>query len=226
MAVYKTKVEIVYDAIIEKIASGQYQPGDRLIISQVAKENGVSDIPVREAIRSLEREGYLQINANQGAVIGSLTKESLTEIFQLRAVLEGYAARQSIDYLTGEDYAELRQINQKLEEALKTQNGFKRYSQLNMDFHLRLYSVVPQKMLYEMILDLWKKYSITKSVFSLVPGHAENSVEEHERLLQLMEKKQYDEVEMLMRRHKMLAGEALCQQIEQREAAQKMSRAE
>ncbi len=217
--VYKSKVEIVYEDILDKIATGQYKHGDRLIISQVARDNNVSDIPVREAIRTLEKEGYLHVQANQGAVVSSPTKESLEEIFEMRAVLEGYAARSSIDYLTKKDFADLRQCNKKLDEALKAQN-INRYSQLNMDFHLRIYRVLPHKMMYNMITDLWKKYSITKSVFSLVQGRAATSVEEHELLLQKMEAKDYDGVELMMRQHKMQAGLALCEQIDQREAAQ------
>ena len=220
MQYYKTKVDIVYDMILQKITEGEYQPGDRLIIRNVAIENHVSDIPVREAIRLLERDGYVQVHANQGAVVCEISKEKLSEIFQLRAVLEGYAARQSIDYLSSDDYKELRQINQKLKESISKKELPKQFSQLNMEFHLRMYSVLPQKMLYNMIVELWKKYSITKAVFSLVPGRGENSVEQHENILQLMEKKKYKEVEMLMREHKIQAGVAFCRQIEQREKEQ------
>ena len=92
----------------------------------------------------------------------------------------------------------------------------KEVSKLNMDFHLRMYSVLPQKMLYDMIKDLWRKYSVTKKVFSLVQGRAEISVEQHEEILKTMEEKNYDETERLMREHKIQAGKAFCRQMEQR----------
>ena len=209
---YKTKVDIVYDTILDKIAKGEYQLGDSLIIRSVAQENHVSDIPVREALRLLERDGYVEVRANHGAVVCELGKEHLYEIFQLRALLEGYAARQSIDYLTSSDYKRLREINQKLRETTDK----KEVSKLNMDFHLRMYSALPQKMLYDMIKDLWRKYSVTKKVFSLVQGRAEISVEQHEEILKTMEEKNYDETERLMREHKIQAGKAFCRQMEQR----------
>ena len=216
---YKTKVDIIYEVLMQKIAGGDYQDGDRLGISQISRENGVSDIPVREAVRRLEREGYVSIAPNQGPVVRCFSKERLREIFQIKAVLEGYAARLSIDFLTPEDIRELHQRNDRLRQALE-KNDMKEYSRLNVEFHLRLYQNMPQRELYGMIQELWKKYSITKTVFSVAPTRMEQSIDEHEELLRLIVQRDYDQVERLMRAHKMRAGVALVQQIEQKEKEQ------
>lgn len=213
---YKTKVDIIYEVLMQKIAGGDYQDGDRLVISQISRENGVSDIPVREAVRRLESEGYVSIAPNQGPVVRCFSKERLREIFQIKAVLEGYAARLSIDFLTPEDIRELHQRNDRLRQALE-ENDMKEYSRLNVEFHLRLYQNMPQRELYGMIQELWKKYSITKTVFSVAPTRMEQSIDEHEELLRLIVQRDYDQVERLMRAHKMRAGVALVQQIEQKE---------
>ncbi len=216
---YKTKVDIIYEVLMQKIAGGDYQDGDRLVISQISRENGVSDIPVREAVRRLESEGYVSIAPNQGPVVRCFSKERLREIFQIKAVLEGYAARLSIDFLTPEDIRELHQRNDRLRQALE-KNDMKEYSRLNVEFHLRLYQNMPQRELYGMIQELWKKYSITKTVFSVAPTRMEQSIDEHEELLRLIVQRDYDQVERLMRAHKMRAGVALVQQIEQKEKEQ------
>lgn len=216
---YKTKVDIIYEVLMQKIAGGDYQDGDRLVISQISRENGVSDIPVREAVRRLESEGYVNIAPNQGPVVRCFSKERLREIFQIKAVLEGYAARLSIDFLTPEDIRELHQRNDRLRQALE-KNDMKEYSRLNVEFHLRLYQNMPQRELYGMIQELWKKYSITKTVFSVAPTRMEQSIDEHEELLRLIVQRDYDQVERLMRAHKMRAGVALVQQIEQKEKEQ------
>ncbi len=223
---YKTKVDIIYEILMKKISGGEYQDGDRVVISQISKENGVSDIPVREAIRRLESEGYITVTPNQGAVVRCFSKERLSEIFQIKAVLEGYAARLSVDYITPADIEELKLRNNELRLALK-RNDMKAYSRLNVEFHLRIYRDLPQRELYGMIQDLWKKYSITKTVFSVAPTRMEKSIDEHEEILRLIEEKDYDQVERLMRAHKMQAGFALIQEIRQREeAAQKEPAAE
>ena len=152
---YKTKVDIIYEVLMQKIAGGDYQDGDRLVISQISRENGVSDIPVREAVRRLESEGYVSIAPNQGPVVRCFSKERLREIFQIKAVLEGYAARLSIDFLTPEDIRELHQRNDRLRQALE-KNDMKEYSRLNVEFHLRLYQNMPQRELYGMIQELHK----------------------------------------------------------------------
>ena len=134
-------------------------------------------------------------------------------------MLEGYAARLSIDFLTPEDIRELHQRNDRLRQALE-KNDMKEYSRLNVEFHLRLYQNMPQRELYGMIQELWKKYSITKTVFSVAPTRMEQSIDEHEELLRLIVQRDYDQVERLMRAHKMRAGVALVQQIEQKEKEQ------
>ena len=85
MKQYKTKVDLIYDILIKDIESGRYKPGERLVISQISKNNEVSDIPVREAIRRLESEGYVQLNANYGPVVGDFSLDHLNQIFQIKA---------------------------------------------------------------------------------------------------------------------------------------------
>lgn len=212
MIEYRTKVDILYDIIIKKISDGTYSPNERLVISQISKENRVSDIPVREAIRRLESEGYVYINANQGAVVSEFTVERLAEIFQIKAVLEGYAARLSIDYLSESDIDKLRDDNKKLQQALEN-NKVEEYAKLNMDFHLRMYQSLPQKELYGLICDLWKKHSITKKVFSLSPDSMKDSIREHEEIIELICAKDYDNLEHMLRVHKMRAGTDLTKRL-------------
>lgn len=208
MTQYKSKVDIVYEGLMEGIAEGAYQQGDRLVISQISKQWQVSDIPVREAVRRLESEGYVRIVANQGAVVCGFDRETLTSIFQIKGVLEGYATRLSIDYITPEILARLREMNEQMKEAFYAGDA-KRCSELNRTFHLEMYRHLPNQELYHMICDLWKKWGITKTVFAVAPDSTEESLREHEEILRLIEEKQYDAVEQYVRRHKFRAGEGL-----------------
>lgn len=200
---YKTKVDVIYEILMEDIANGKYKPGERLVISQISKNNDVSDIPVREAVRRLESEGYVQMNANHGPVVGQFSGERLKEIFQIKAVLEGYASRLACDVLTGEDFVQLREYNRLFLEAGTDK---KACSELNMKFHMRIYQNLRERELVNMIEELWKKYSITKRVFSMVSERVNDSYKEHEHILELMEQKEYDQVEKAVRTHKISAG--------------------
>ena len=183
---YKSKVDLIYEELMDNITSGVYQCGDRLNIRQIAQKNKISEIPVREAIRRLESEGYVTVHANQGATVNEMTDADVMEIFQLKGLLEGYAARLAIDYLTPEDYQKLRQINDELRQAK------------------------------ELIAELWKKWRITKTVFEHSPDRSANSVPEHEEILRLMEQRRYDETEMCVRNHKYRAGYDLAEYIKKK----------
>ena len=88
MEKYKSKVDIIYDLLMTDIAKGVYRQDDRLVISQIARQNNVSDIPVREALRRLESEGYVKISANQGATVCAFSIDRLLEIIRIKSVLE------------------------------------------------------------------------------------------------------------------------------------------
>jgi len=201
---YKSKVDIVYDSLLDNILAGTYNPGERMVISKMAREYGVSEIPVREAIRRLESEGYVTLNANHGAVVKDMDLDQITQMFQIRGVLEGYATRLCVDYLQPEDFKELEEINESMLHAIES-DEHSLYSELNIKFHRRIYECLPMFELYNMIVDLWKKWQITSRVFNVVPTRASESYEEHKTILGLLREKEYDQVEMKVRQHKFRA---------------------
>jgi DNA-binding GntR family transcriptional regulator len=205
MTGYKSKVDIAYDYLIDKINKGEYSQGDRLVISQLSKQMSVSDIPVREAIRRLESDGYVEIVANQGAVISGLSKTSLVHIFQIKGVLEGYASRLAVDSITPEIIKKLYTNIERSQEAF-TKNDSKKLSQLNYEFHMGMYKNISNQELYKTIAELWQKWSITKNIFSIAPQRTPIAIKEHKKILQLVESKKYDEVEQYVRMHKFAAG--------------------
>lgn len=200
----KSKVEIAYEKILNKISSGEYASGDRVVISNIAKECEISTIPVREAIRLLEKDGFVQTYANRGAIVNSIKKETLLGQYQIKSVLEAYATRLAVDYLTEEDYAHLREMNEELKKIVE-RNDAKAFSELNVEFHMYIYKAQPYSDLSAMIESLWKNWLLIKSAFVQKYQLYLYSCYEHEILLQFMENKDYDKVESLAREHKFRA---------------------
>lgn len=203
---YKSKVEISYDYILEKIMALQLKAGDRVVISQIAKECGVSDIPVREALRMLQREGYVTIEANRGAVINGVSDETVRDMIMIKGVLEAYATRLSADYLTEKDLEELRSINKELWKMAEEDDA-EGYQFRNLDFHSRIYRNLPNQELVDMINDLRHRWGITRTVFRIAPERMRESSAEHDRIIELLSQKDYDELERFTRMHK-FAGSA------------------
>src|SRR5580704_18908860 len=102
-----TKQERVYQAIRERILSGAYGPGYRVVIDALAEEFEVSGLPVREAIRRLEAEGLIVYRPNAGAQVAPAEPELFEDTMTALALLEGYATALAAPLLTREDLAAL-----------------------------------------------------------------------------------------------------------------------
>ena len=100
--------EVVAEEIRSMIMSGEIAPGERLIEDKLAAELGVSRNPVREAIRSLEATGLVDVVPRKGAYACLVNGEDIRQIQELRAAINGWAAELAAARRTGEDIRRLR----------------------------------------------------------------------------------------------------------------------
>jgi DNA-binding GntR family transcriptional regulator len=112
---YRTIEEMVVAAIRDAIVAGVFAPGERLPQEALAEQFGVSRIPVRAAIRTLEAEGLVVVAPHRGATVKALRPEELEEIYALRALLEGFAVRGAISKITEGEVAELEELADRLD---------------------------------------------------------------------------------------------------------------
>src|SRR5699024_3824620 len=84
--------------------------------------------------------------------------------------------------------------------------NLKEYSELNLSFHMKMYEVIPQEMLVDMIRNLWKKWVISKATFKLANSRVPSSCEEHEKIIALAEAKKYNAIELYVREHTQKSG--------------------
>lgn len=95
-------------AIREAVASGRFAGGDRVREVVVAEMAGVSRTSVRQALALLAAEGYVELRPNRGAVVVDWSEDNLLQVFDLRALLESYAAGQGAQHASAEDVAAMR----------------------------------------------------------------------------------------------------------------------
>jgi len=100
--------QLAYIHLQDQIVSGALPGGSRLKPEALAQRLGISRMPVREAIRQLNAEGYVTIMPNRGAVVTNRTPEEIIELFEIRAVLEGLAARIAADVATADQIDDLQ----------------------------------------------------------------------------------------------------------------------
>ena len=84
MIEYKTKSEIAYQKIREDIIVGKFPPGQKIVVSELSKEMRLSDIPIREAMKRLESEGFLEITPHVGAIASRMDLDEIKSIYQIR----------------------------------------------------------------------------------------------------------------------------------------------
>jgi DNA-binding GntR family transcriptional regulator len=130
--------ELVFDRISEAILGNKLHPGDRLSESGVAEQMGISQTSVREAFFRLERDGLLVKLPRRGTFVRAWSKRDLMEIASVRAVLEGLAARLSVDNLTPEDFAWLAARIRDMRAALQ-QPDTANMIELDLAFHSRIW---------------------------------------------------------------------------------------
>jgi DNA-binding GntR family transcriptional regulator len=180
-----SKLELAYETIRARILHGGYGPGYRLVIDVLARELKMSQVPVREAIRRLEAEGWVTFERYVGARVAPADPARWESLMEVLAVLEGAAEAEAAEHLDEEDLEALRDLNQAMAAAARTGNMLA-FSRLNREFHERINNRCPNPVLATMTRDVWNRLDIVRrSVFVYIPARAHESVIEHERLIEL-----------------------------------------
>ncbi|OIP93523.1 MAG: hypothetical protein CO013_06535 [Syntrophobacterales bacterium CG_4_8_14_3_um_filter_58_8] len=204
----KTKNVAVYNKLRQGIIKGKLKPGQKVVMAELAKAFGLSETPVREAIRRLESEGYIDFTPHMGAIVTKIDEGELVEIYLIRIALEALATRLAIPHITDKDIEFLNKKNHEMEIAIG-QNKYEILAGINKLFHLRIYKAAPFPRLYKMICDLWDTFERWPSVFSYVPERAIAAVEEHKKIMQALQARDMDQADRLIKEQKERTLEAL-----------------
>lgn len=196
---YRTKSDMVSCLVREAIIKGDLRPGTRLLISTIAKQYGVSEIPVREAFQNLIQDGFIEPLPNCGFVVSALSKKDVGEIFEIRITLESLAARKVVEYISNSDINALEEMVELSKIDLQTQD-FDQYWKKNRQFHYSIYKLCKNERLYNMITDLYSLSTRYPCYYTKVE-ELEKSIQEHYALLDAYRRRDEELVEQLTRSH-------------------------
>ncbi|WP_104061366.1 GntR family transcriptional regulator [Arthrobacter sp. 4R501] len=198
-----SKSEQAYAAVKARIVDGTYSPGYRLVLAAIAKDLGISVVPVREAIRRLEAEGLVTFERNVGATVSGIDPTEYLYTMQTLSIVEGAATALSAPLIDAVAIARARAVNEDMRECLQHFDPV-RFTHLNQDFHSILFEHCPNPHILDLVHRGWNRLaSLRSSTFRFVPGRAHESVDEHEALLQLIESgAAAEEIEKSARRHR------------------------
>ena len=199
-----SKADYAYAEIRKSIVDGRQEPGARLVIEQLARQLDVSVVPVREAIRRLEAEGFVTYIRNIGATVATIDLSRYAETVETLAILEAAATGLAAPMISKDDLRAARRVNTELRRSIKQLDPV-RFTAKNHEFHEILYRRCPNGHLLAMVVDQWQLLAgIRRTGFSLVPERASGSVAEHDQLLELIERPApVAEIEAFAREHRL-----------------------
>jgi len=194
--------EKIADRIRGDIIKGIYSPGERLVEPKLAKNLGISRTPIREALRQLESEGFIDIVPRRGAVVKELTIKDIDDLYAIKANLEGLAARQACRNLKVKDLEKLDNINEKfIDLALKTPNVVEEYLKYNVDFHNIFIAASKNMKLIEILDGMTKNFQRFKTMLVSNPERAEKASAEHAEIIEAFRSRDCELVEKKVRWH-------------------------
>jgi DNA-binding GntR family transcriptional regulator len=181
-----SKSQVAYRWIRERIASGTFGPGYRLVLSAIATELGMSVVPVREAVRALTSEGLVALERHVGARVAAVDGSQYRFAMQAIGIVESAATALAAPFLTPADLARARELNDVVRRGLPDLDP-RVFRAVNQELHRTLYACCPNPRLLEMVRAEWLRLGhLRDSVAEIVPGRSAAVVAEHDALLDLI----------------------------------------
>lgn len=190
--------ERAYKHLHKAIQSGTLKPGTRLRELDLTEWLGISRTPIREALKRLESDGLIINEPNQGLVVTKLDLRMISEIYEIREVLEGtaaaYAARQALD---GE-IAVLRDI---VSRELQIKDDAAALVEHNRIFHEALYRSTHNRYLQKFLNTLRESMALWVHATLSIPGRSEEALDQHDAIVTAIERRDVQAAEQAARQH-------------------------
>lgn len=187
----------VYEVLRRRIRSGDLRAGMRLREEDLATTLGVSRTPVREALGRLHTRGLVE-NGSGGLAIATLTRSQVIEVYAIRMVLEGAAARFAAENATSADIFGLRHLNERFEAIFESASDA---AKVNQDFHDAIYEAARNRYQKRMLDDLNDTLALLPNTTFSVAGRLSEAKLEHRTILNAILTRDPDAAEGAARTH-------------------------
>jgi DNA-binding GntR family transcriptional regulator len=197
--------QAVADAVRSRIIAGALSAGTRIDQDALAAEFSVSRMPIREALRQLGAEGFVTIVPHRGAIVTALSPTEVEEIYEIRASLEGVAARHASRALTEDDLADLRKIH----TAMRNEGEIDRWVALNAAFHNAINQASGRPRLLELIQRFREQSQPYIRLYVQRLHKSAQARKEHQAILDALADRDPERAESAVREHLISTGRAV-----------------
>lgn len=191
--------EQVYQSIKNSIIHGEFQPGEKLKEAKLATLLNASRTPIRDAFRKLEQEGLVDVFPSQGVVVTPLSKETITSLYECRAVLEGFSTRKAIQNVTEQELDLLEECIVLAERYFEKQ-ALDKVVEKNTLFHDTIIQLSHNDPLIQMMENIRTQILRYRIITSSI-GFRPSFIEEHWSIFHAMKEGDAKRAEHLMNEH-------------------------
>jgi len=197
---YELLSQKVYRVLKTKIVKGILKPKAKLLEGKIAQQLGVSRTPVREAIQKLIAEGFVKKTPNLSLSVIEISPFEYQEVLQVRATLEGLAARLLAKKITE---IEIKQLQNNIEQTKDSvsANNLLAFTDLNFRFHNLIVNNCGNNYLKKILNDLHNKYPQYRMRTLGFAGRLDSALEEHRKILEALKKREEKNVDRLSQEH-------------------------
>src|SRR5438128_10222816 len=204
------------ELIREAIVDGRLPPGQRLKEEELARELGISRTPVREARLILQAEGLVDAAPNRGAVVRSHDAGDLEDLYQLRALLEGYAARRAAAHISEAAVADLRASCERFENL--AEGDVQELVKENLLFHNVILDASSSRRVAELVRKVIELPLVYRSYIWYSVDQRRISAHYHRQITRAFEARDGERAELVMKEHVFEARDILVAQVRGLEA--------
>jgi DNA-binding GntR family transcriptional regulator len=204
--------ELIRGAIVD----GRLAPGERLKEEELARELGISRTPIREALLMLQAEGLVDAMPNRGATVRAHSAEDLDDLYQLRALLEGFAARRAASRLSEQDVAELWASCDRFDGL--GADDVREIVKENLHFHHTILTGAGSRRLVQMARKTIELPLVYKSYIWYSPDQQRISAHYHRQIARALAARDGERAEMIMKEHIFEARDHLVAHVRDLEA--------
>ena len=200
--------ERAYEEIRKRLLQGDYAPGVRLSENELSEVCGVSRTPVREALRRLALEYFVRIEPNRGAFVIDWSREDIADMFEMRSMLEGLAARKAAAKATPSHIVQMSDIIIKIDKVAQAggEDMMALFLSLNRDFHDVVFSASGSPRLTEIISRFVEQAVVVRTAAQFSPEDILRSNQHHKELLGAIKSRNGVLAETVMRVHILAAS--------------------
>ena len=192
--------EWAYNAIKTRIIEHQVKPGCQLKIDELSSELGISRTPIREALLRLKQDGLVLASSRVGFFVRGITKEDFKDIFELRRIIEAYAAEKIADYISDEEIRVLDDIHEHC-KAMVEQGDNKAFNQYEVKLHNTILDRLNNKKIRS-IMDSVGDILHRLRIYALDSDeNIKQSLLEHEKIIQAIKDRDCERARQSMEEH-------------------------